>query len=180
LTRKSPVRHHVRSHRRQGHIIRSYIRGRGTVFPQYSRRAVEDFSKSHEPREYTVTFKYLDRRRETVKTIAHSPKEAILFADTRRARKTQRPVEIVVKNMIGAIVGKIGAKFIGGIKEMAAAYKEHRALSREEEEARKEHLELLREKAELEKEKRLEVKKARARAGDVAMQRYLTKKGITW
>lgn len=113
------------------------------------------FNISHEARLYTVHFKYQDGTVETIKTTAHSPRQSIRYADLRRKRKTERPVEVTTHNRIGKIVGKLAGKFIGGVKEAARYYGEERRKQREE---------LIEE----------------ARAGSISARRALKKAGIEW
>ena len=136
--RKTPVRHHVRQHQRKGRFVTAYLRGNGppVTFIRKKTLSHEDFSRSHEPRQYTVTAKYADGKKEMVKTIAHSPEEAIHFGLLKMKRRDERPVEIVVKNLLGDIVGKIAAWGVGGLKKMAQTYKLTRAQSKAAEEAK--------------------------------------------
>jgi hypothetical protein len=68
----------------------------------------------------------------------------------------------VVENLVGEILGKIGASFVGGVKKMAETYK------------------LKREEQKVKQEEELEGLKEKAQKGNKAVQRYLEKKGIYW
>jgi hypothetical protein len=208
--RKSPIRHRVSGHIREGHHIATYLRGHGgkAANPFLHRRVItspssfkegiwcehegrikpdhcgecdgkESFSKSHEPRQYTVTLKYADGGKETVKTVAHSPEESLHFAMMKSSRRGERPVEVTSKNLLGDIVGRLAGWAVGGVKKAAATYRATREKAKVGEEARKEELEEQKELTQLAQEKRLENMRARARRGDMVAQRYLEKRGIS-
>jgi hypothetical protein len=133
----------------------------------------EGFSKSHEPRSYTVEFTYADGENEVVKAVSHSPAEAYSYADTHRKRKTERPTQVVVKNRIGEILGKfvrgagkvagkVAGVAVGAGKEALEAYREEKERTKVREEAYIEEL------------------KERARKGDITARRILRRKGIIW
>lgn len=153
--RKSPIRHRVSAHIREGHHIVSYMRGHGSRNPCLRRTVLDDDdhycevkgkavgvhcgkcdhsesfdSPEHEQRLYTVSFKYEDGRSETIKTVARSPRQALRFADRRRERD-DRPTEVVVKNRIGAIIGRIAAGVVKVAKRVAKTYREAREKYRE-------------------------------------------------
>ena len=59
--RKSPIRHTVKSHTRQGHGVNTYARGKGTTrtLPPFTRRRVLPKEK---PKSYTINFKYSNKQ----------------------------------------------------------------------------------------------------------------------
>jgi hypothetical protein len=67
-----------------------------------------------------------------------------------------------VENLIGEILGKIGASFRGGITKAKETYQ------------------MEREKQKAKQEEEIEELKKKARKGNRAVQRYLKKKGISW
>jgi hypothetical protein len=145
VVRKSPVRHHVKHHIREHRPVRDYNRGRGQRSSPFLRRTVLSsdgdegaiYCKTdrafkaehceqcgpHELRSYRVQFRYEDGNVETVKTNAHSPTEAHEHAEHIRSRLNERPTEVIVRNSLGDIVGKLGA----GMKKLAVTVKPYAA-----------------------------------------------------
>jgi DnaJ-class molecular chaperone len=107
----------------------------------------ESYSKSHELRQYTVNLKYADGSRETVKVEAHSPEESIHLGMLKVSpeHRQQRPTSVTSKNLIGEIVGKLGAWGIGGLKKTIKTYKETRRKSTLQERAKKGDIAAIRE-----------------------------------
>jgi DnaJ-class molecular chaperone len=99
----------------------------------------ESYSKSHELREYTVSLKYADGSKETVKVNAHSPEESIHLGMLKVSpeHRQQRPTSVTSKNLIGEIVGKLAAWGVGGLKKTVKTYKETRRKSTLQERAKK-------------------------------------------
>lgn len=136
--RRTPIRHKVNAHTRDGHHVDSYQRGKGVRTQTAStsrrgqiRRAQQTGrmketlnSPPHEPRLYTVVFKYEDKTKETVKTTARSPRQALRFADTQRTRQDERPTEVVVKNQLGKVIGTIAGYAVKGIRGGIRTYRE--------------------------------------------------------
>lgn len=130
--RKSPRRHNVKAHTREGYRVNNYIRGKATgISPFISRRKL---FKTDEARHYIVLFKYGDGTSEELKTISRSPIEAMTEADELRV-SSLRPTEVVVKNQIGRIVKRLGGIALKTLKATAklgviAGEKEVEALAR--------------------------------------------------
>ncbi len=157
--RKSPRLHRVDTCIRKNHVIHSYIRGKGSLPNPYLKRELlpregiwcgaesrvkaqhcgkcgsskEDYSRGHEPREYSVLARYVDGGSESIKVVAHSPEESIHFAMMKFVRRSERPIEITSKNGLGDIVGKIAGRMRNvsgrlkrGVSEAATAYSKTR------------------------------------------------------
>ncbi len=123
----------------------------------------ESFKTSHEPREYTVEATYAGGETEAVKTVAHSPEEALHFGLMKAENRQERPVEVNVKNGLGDIVGKLGGK----IKEKVHTKLEERRQYNEE-------------INKIKREERLKLEKAKYKAkleSDLARAKYEGKLG---
>jgi hypothetical protein len=92
--RKSPKRHRVKSHVRDGHRVHSYMRGRGGKPGQIKKK----IKKVKGLRLYTVELTYEDGKKEIDKSVGYSVTEALLDAERNRKRKNVRVVKARVKN----------------------------------------------------------------------------------
>ena len=112
--RKSPIRHSVKAHVREGYRVSNYVRGKGSRVEQTftSRRKI---LKTDEARHYVVLFKYGDGTSEELKTIARSPMEAVLEADELRV-SSLRPTQVIVKNQVGKILKKLGKEALKALR----------------------------------------------------------------
>lgn len=120
--RKSPVRHHVKSHSRQGKSVRSYTRGEGSRrIPSYTTK--RRISKE-EPKSFTINIKYSERKGdgESVLVFAKDYQSALDEALEERVDKRE-PVEVeIIDPDFGRIfkaigtaakkAGKLGAKAV--------------------------------------------------------------------
>jgi hypothetical protein len=104
MKRKSPVRHKVKSHTRNGHRVHSYMRGRGKTKSVRTKRKIHTVSETvpklngRELRKYTVELTYEDGKKETDRSIGYSVLEALADAKLNRKRKNVRVTKAVVKN----------------------------------------------------------------------------------
>ena len=75
--RKSPIRHPVKGHTRQGNRVHPYVRGKGkTQQPSFTQRRV---LKKEGPKSFTINFKYSTKPNdgESVVVIAKSYQDAL-------------------------------------------------------------------------------------------------------
>jgi hypothetical protein len=91
--RKSPRRHRVKTHIRDGHRVRAHYRGHSTPTGQTKRKI-----KKRELRHYTVELTYADGKKEIDHNLAYSVTEALTDARLHRKRKSARVVEAKIKN----------------------------------------------------------------------------------
>lgn len=117
--RKSPRRHIVRQHKREGYLVRSYTRGRG-IGQQTGviKRRIEN-----KPKSFTVNFKYSDRKGdgESVIVIATDYQKAL---DEAFEEKTdpREPIEVeVIHPSIGRML-RILARGAGKVAVLGAKY----------------------------------------------------------
>jgi len=116
--RKSPVRHHVRSHIRNRSRVTSYARGRGTATALITKRRVVG-----KPKSFTVNFKYSNRKGdgESVVVIATSYDKALDEAFEEKTDQRQ-PIEIeIIDPNIGKAL-RILAKGAGKAVTLGAKY----------------------------------------------------------
>lgn len=177
MKRKSPIRHKVSAHLRNRRPVHSYVRGNGLPPRLFRHRRVLEGS---DVRRYTVEFSYLNGETEIVKTTSSSPIEAMVEADELRKYQSLRPTKVVVKNLLGQIVGRLAAIGVGGVKRAVEEYRKVREKAKVGEEARKEELEEQKELTALARERRLQLLRRKAAAGDTVAQRRLEKLGISW
>lgn len=93
MTRKSPVKHHVKSYSRKGKIVRHHIRGNG-----YKQNVkIANPSVCGKPKGWTVKLKYSNKPRdiEVIKVVAIGYKQAIDEAFEEKLDK-RLPIEITV------------------------------------------------------------------------------------
>lgn len=100
MKRKSPMRHRVKGHVRDGMRVHSYIRGSGSS----SRRSA---LHGTELRRYNVEFTYPEGKKESVKVIASNTPDAFLNAYHHREHTDLRPTKVVAKNELGDIIDQL-------------------------------------------------------------------------
>ena len=89
--RKSPVKHHVRTHKRVGVKVTDYVRGHGTNPPKVS--VGSGHKLQHIVLGYLVTIRYLTLPVESIPVQTTSYPEAILSAMTVR-HQSEMPTEV--------------------------------------------------------------------------------------
>jgi hypothetical protein len=108
-------------------------------------------------REYSIKFKYSNKKQETLKVIAGDPDDALNKAMKIRKHKNLRPVSVTMHNSVGEFIGKIIGGAVKAGKQGYQAYQlkmsEYKAWE----------------------QKRLDDLIARARKGDLSAQIYLNR-----
>lgn len=109
--RKTPIKHLVKTHQRNGKIVKSYTRGKGTRFQKvWNTRARPTIKKT--PKGYTVNFVFPNNSKETVKVIATDYHRAIDEALEEKTNKAT-PIEIhVVDPSLGEIINWAGKRAV--------------------------------------------------------------------
>lgn len=93
MTRKSPIKHHVRKHRRSNTVVTDYDRGKGKK-PQNITKPSFSSPRSN-PYNFTVIIKYVGASSETFPVRAIGIPEAVYNAMLSRTR-TETPSEVEV------------------------------------------------------------------------------------
>lgn len=182
MKRKSPIRHRVKQHTRQGHRVQGYMRGHGTQSrrPFTKRRLKGEGTTRKTMEDYTITFYYSKGRKETIPMAARDSDDALNLALHRRKKKHLKPIKIVIKDGIGRILGSVVGKVAGGIQSAVQAFRAERAKGIPEREA----LSQIREMKEAERAKIREdfAKKqlTRAKTGDRSAQIWCESHHIAW
>jgi hypothetical protein len=119
--RKSPIKHQVRSHKRKGKAVRSYVRGHGAK--TQSHVANPTIKPKNKPKGFTVILTYSKdpKDKEVIKVIATSYTRAI---DEAFEEKTDKriPIEIrVIDPSIGEVLRWAGSKALEYGKKAAVA-----------------------------------------------------------
>ena len=113
--RKSPRRHSVKSHVRNGYRVSSYVRGQGRTIPTLIRRKI---IKTDEPKSYTINFQYSKKKGdgESVVVIAKNYQDALDEAFEEKT-DSRNPISIeVIDPDIGKALRIIGKGVGKGIK----------------------------------------------------------------
>ena len=119
MTRKTPVKHHVKGHSREGHRVAGYTRGKGSASPIGQRRQkIHPDTKFNKPKAFTVNFYYDESKKdgETIVVISDSYEKALKEAYEEKV-DSRTPVSLdVIDPDFGKILGAIG----GGLKSFAS------------------------------------------------------------
>ena len=180
--RKSPVKHKVKSHVREGKRVNSYVRGHGTQSKPYTKKRLvrHDGSSRKTMEDYKIIFYYSNKRKETVLVAARDSDDALNIALKRRKMKSLKPIKIMVIDSFGSVLGSVFGKVAGGIQSAAAAYRAERAKGAPEREVLKQVREMKEsERAEL-REDFASKQLTRAKSGDRAAQIWSEKHNIGW
>lgn len=180
--RKSPVRHRVKSHIRAGSRVTSYVRGKGRTANPFTRRRLlkKEGSTRESMEDYTITFYYSKGRKETIPLAARDADDALNLALQQRKMKQLKPIKIVVKDSVGAILGSIAGKVAGGVSTAIKAFRAQYAKGAKE----RAELKQLQEESLAEKEAWLERKSQemlrKARLGNRTAQIWCEQHNIAW
>ena len=116
--RKSPVRHHVRSHTRNGSRVTSYVRGRGIQTALITKRRIVG-----KPKSFTVNFKYSNRKGdgESVIVIAKNYQDTLDEAFEEK-RDSRQPISVEVIHPSSGTMLRIMARGVGKAVKLGAKY----------------------------------------------------------
>lgn len=134
--RKSPIKHIVSTHMREGTRINSFLRGKGARIQSASNSRRSQIRRAHQTarmgkyEEFKITFDYGKGRKEQVTVQAHDMDDAMNLALKRRKSKL-KPINAVIKDGIGEWLGKISGKVVGQIRIGREKYKLETARARE-------------------------------------------------
>lgn len=108
MVRKTPVKHRVKFHTRDGHPVHGYTRGHGS--PRYTLKKRITHLTSTKPKPYTVNFTYSEKKGdgETVVVISTSYHKALLEAFEERKDKREPIALEVIDPDLGKVLGAIG------------------------------------------------------------------------
>lgn len=170
---RSPHRHSVRAHTRDGHHIRSYMRGQGSPPRRIRRfRSLTDESSTRKFEEFKISFDYGKGRKEEVTVMARDMDDAMNLALQRRKSKL-KPKNAVIRDGVGEFLGKVVGKAVGEIRIGREKYKLETARARE----RQKELGAMNL---AERERFVKRKIRQARLGDREAQIFLERYHIAW
>ena len=108
--RKSPIRHQVKGHTREGHRVRSFVRGKGSrqVKPTFTTK--RSLGKPGKAKSFTVNFKYSNRKGDGESLIVISTDFHKALDEAFEEKKDRRePIEVeVLDPNLGRVLRTIG------------------------------------------------------------------------
>jgi hypothetical protein len=180
--RKSPVRHRVKTHTRQGKRINSFMRGHGKKTSPYSKKKLlkHEGSTRKTMEDYKITFFYSKGRKETLPVAARDADDALNVALKNRKYKNLKPLRIDIKDGLGAMLGSVAGAAAGGIHSAIVSFRAQYAKGAKE----RAKLKQLQEERDAEKKAWLEDKSeemlTKAKAGNRPAQIWCEQHNIGW
>lgn len=179
--RKSPIRHQVKTHKRKGKIIHSFLRGHGQGTRHIANPTIRTEGTAKKSFEhYKVIFHYSNNRKEKIEVASNDADDALNLALKERKYKGLKPIKIEVIDGIGNVLGSIIGKVAGSASDAITAFRSEyskNALERTK-------LDSARELSNAEQQKWIEDNAGRmiirARKGDRTAQIWCEKYHIAW
>ena len=168
---KTPHRHRVKAHTRDGKRIGAYWRGKGNPPRRIGR--FRSLTKKDKYEEFNITFDYGKNRKEKVTVMAIDMDDAMNLALENRTSKL-KPKNAVIRDGVGEFLGSVAGKVIGGTHVAHAKYK----FETEKAKRRAEEIKAM-SVAERERKTRKMIYRAR-QLGDPVAQRWCEKYGVAW
>ena len=144
--RRKPIKHRVKTHKRNGRTVKSYQRGKGKSSKVVSKRKIinDEGSARQTWETYTVIFHYHDKKKEKIVLGARDSDDALNQALKIRKRKA-KPVSVevidsiagVASAIVGGLTQVVGGAVVGlgsGIKQSMIVSKEKAEFARMEKE----------------------------------------------
>ena len=180
MKRKTPIRHKVNRHIREGRVVHAYLRGRGRNNAKMANPTMQKSKVKDDFEEYKVTFYYEGKRKETIDMAADNAYSALEEAFKLRKMQHLKPIRIDIRDGIGSFLGSIVGKVAGGVHSAINSFKESYAKGATE---RAESTAAMNESKASEKvflEDKAKEMVGRARRGDRTAQIYCDDNHIAW